>query len=73
MFEKIKHIIKGWYYRFRGINYELMLERMKHCDKCTEVIYLTKLEKVCSQCWCPLKSKLVVEKEECPLGKWSKC
>ena len=50
MFKKIKHIIKGWYYRFKGINLELMEERMKQCRECSEILYLTKNVSVCSIC-----------------------
>lgn len=70
MLKKIKHIIKGWYYRFRGFNWELYEQRMKQCRECSEILYLTKNEMVCSNCWCPLKSKLVVEEERCPNGLW---
>ena len=54
----------------RGFNWELYEQRMKQCTECSEILYLTKTESVCSNCWCPLKSKLVVEEEFCPQGKW---
>ena len=50
MVKKIKHIIKGWWYRFRGFNLELYDQRMKQCTECSEIIYLTKNEAVCSNC-----------------------
>lgn len=68
--EKIKHIIKGWYYKIRGINYELMLERIEKCKECSDILYLTKNVSVCSNCWCELKAKCSVEEERCPNGLW---
>jgi hypothetical protein len=68
MITKIKHIFEGWYNRFRGINYELMIQRMKHCQQCPEILYLTKKEPICGICGCPLKSKCSVKDERCPNG-----
>ena len=70
MITKLTHIIKGWYYRFRGLNLDLMLERIEKCKECSEILYLTKNETVCGECWCPLKSKCSVKEESCPQGKW---
>ena len=70
MIKKIKHIIKGWYNRLHGFNWELYEQRIKQCTECSEILYITKNEAVCENCWCPLKSKLVVEEESCPQGKW---
>ena len=39
MIKKIKHILKGWYYRLRGINLELMEQRMDQCKNCSEILY----------------------------------
>lgn len=50
MIKKIKHIIKGWWHRFRGFNLELYEQRMKQCTECSEILYLTKNEAVCSNC-----------------------
>lgn len=69
MVKKIKHIIKGWYYRFRGINFELMEQRMKQCRECSEILYLTKNVTECKSCGCFLSAKTRVEDEKCPLNK----
>lgn len=70
MIKKIRNIILGWYYDFKGINYELMKNRMEICDKCDSKIRLTKTITVCAECGCPLKKKLRVKEESCLLGKW---
>lgn len=70
MIEKIKHIIIGWWYRLLGLNLELFEQRMEQCKECSEILYLSKNEAICKDCGCFLKAKLVLEDEECPLGKW---
>lgn len=70
MFKQIKHIIKGWYYKFRGINLELMEQRMEQCKKCSEILYLTKNISECNICGCFLDAKTRVKEEKCPLNKW---
>jgi rRNA maturation endonuclease Nob1 len=70
MVKKIENIIKGWYYKFRGINFELMDQRMKQCRECSEILYLTKNVTECNVCGCILSAKARVEDEKCPLNKW---
>lgn len=70
LFKKIKHIIFGWWYNFIGINYELMNNRMKICNKCEYKIHLTKHIEVCSLCGCYLKAKTRIKDEYCLLKKW---
>lgn len=70
MVKKIKRIIKGWYYRLRGVNLELMEQRMEQCKKCNEIVHLTKNVSICSVCWCENKAKCSVEDERCPNGLW---
>ena len=50
MIKKIKHIIKGWWYRLRGLILELYEQRIQQCVVCIEILYLTKNEAVCSNC-----------------------
>lgn len=70
MVKKIVHIIKGWYYKLRGINLELLNYRMQICDECDEMLRLTKNTKVCNHCGCFLDAKNRVIEEKCPLNKW---
>lgn len=67
---KLRHIIKGWYYRMKGVNVALMAERLEKCKKCEEKTALTKNVSVCSICWCELKAKASLEEERCPNGLW---
>lgn len=43
--------------------------RLDICSSCTKTICLGK-EKICSQCGCPIKSKVRVKEEKCNLNKW---
>ena len=70
MVKKIKHIIKGWYYKLRGFNFELMEQRMEQCRECSEILYLTKNITQCNSCGCFLDAKTRVEDERCPNGLW---
>lgn len=70
MIKKIKNIIRGWYYKLIGFNWELYEQRMKQCNECSEILYITKNTKVCGQCGCVLDAKNRVIEEKCPLNKW---
>lgn len=70
MIKQIRHIIKGWYYRMKGVNVELMTERLEKCKECEEKTALTRNISVCGICWCELKAKSSLEEEKCPLNKW---
>jgi hypothetical protein len=70
LFKKIKHIILGWYYNFKGINYELLKTRMEICNKCEYKIRLTKNVEICDKCGCILSAKTRVKDEYCLLKKW---
>ena len=70
MINKIKNIIKGWYYKLTGINFELLEQRMKQCKECSEILYITKNTAICKNCGCELSAKTRVESEICPLKKW---
>lgn len=68
--QKIKPIFKGWYYSLRGFNWELAEQRMRQCQECSEILYLTKNVTECSICGCFLDAKTRVEEERCPKGLW---
>ena len=70
LFRKIKHIVLGWYYKLKGINYELMKTRMEICSKCEYKIQLTKNIEICAKCGCILSAKSRIEEESCLLKKW---
>ena len=70
LFNKIKHIVLGWYYSLKGINYELLKTRMEICDKCEYKIELTKSISICAKCGCILKYKSRIKDESCLLKKW---
>lgn len=79
--ERLWMILKGNYYRLTGKNLHLYNSRNSHCSTCpfnSKNKKLTFLEKVwsvlgdfCTECGCPLKSKLVEPLSECPLLKWN--
>ena len=70
IFKKLKNIILGWYYKYKGINYELMKTRMEICNTCEYKIRLTKNVEICDRCGCVLSAKTRVIKESCLLKKW---
>jgi len=81
MKEKLLMIIRGNFYRLIGKNSDLYKKRYSYCGTCpfnsSKRKDLTFKEKVwkllgefCTECGCPLKSKLVEPNSECPLLKW---
>ena len=80
--ERILMILRGNYYRLIGKNPDLFCERYKICKDCPlnsrNVKKLSFKHRVwsllgefCTDCGCPLKSKLVEPLSECPQLKWS--
>lgn len=74
-------IIRGNFYRLIGKNKDLYVKRYTHCGSCpfnsknkkdlTDTEWLWSiLGDFCTECGCPLKSKLVEPLSECPLLKW---
>lgn len=70
MLKKITHIIRGWYYSFIGVNYELGQQRLKHCNVCSHHLKLTKNIYVCDLCGCVTSKKVLVPEEKCLEQKW---
>ena len=68
--KKIKHIFIGWWYSFRGINYELMQSRLNICNNCEHHVRIMKNVYVCSICGCFTDKKARVKDESCSLKKW---
>jgi ribosomal protein L37E len=73
-------ILRGNIYRLIGKNTDLYVKRNKFCESCpfsSKHRKLTFLEKVwrvlgefCTECGCPLQSKLREPLSECPHLKW---
>lgn len=79
--ERILMILRGNWYRLIGKNKELLHERNSFCEPCpfnsknkkdlTDAEWLwSKTGDFCTDCGCPLKSKLVEPLSECPQLKW---
>ena len=69
-FKKIKNIILGWYFYFRGINYEVTQERLSVCNACEFSKKISKKHSICSSCGCFIQMKIRVADERCPMYKW---
>lgn len=70
---KIIHIIKGNIRRLFGYDSnmeELVKTRKSICCKCNNKIHIFFIGNICKRCGCPIKSKVLVEDEQCPEGKW---
>jgi len=78
---KIVLIVKGNYYRFTGKNKQLYLKRYLICKDCPfnsknkkDLNLIQKLwalfGQFCTDCGCPLKSKLTEPLSECPQLHW---
>lgn len=70
MINKIKHIVKGWFYGLIGKNYELGQKRLMFCNQCLYHKRITKNIWICEECGCVTSKKTLVEEESCPQGKW---
>lgn len=81
MWERLFMIARGNFYRLVGINKRLYQKRYVCCAVCPEnsrnKTDITDREWVwslggefCTECTCPLKSKLVEPLSECPKLKW---
>jgi len=79
--QRLLMIIRGNFYRLIGKNPDLFCERYKICKDCPfnskNAKNLSKASKIwallgnfCTDCKCPLKSKLVEPLSECPQLKW---
>lgn len=66
---KISNIFEGWYCHItEEYNTQLYKERRTVCNGCE---YRNEKLDICRICLCPLKAKLKVEDEFCPLMRWS--
>lgn len=80
VFQRLWMIARGNFYRLIGKNSDLYKTRNSHCTTCpfnSKNKKLTLGQKLwailgdfCTECGCPLKSKLVEPLSECPLLKW---
>ena len=79
--QRLWMIIRGNWYRATKKNQKLYAKRMSFCATCPHnsknKAKLTVAEKAwnilgdfCTQCGCPLESKLVEPLSECPILKW---
>ncbi len=79
--ERVLMIIRGNWFRLIGKNKELYTKRNSFCESCPynsknkkDKTYAEKIWHAfgdfCTDCGCPLKSKLVEPLSECPLLKW---
>ena len=79
--ERLFMIVRGNLYRMLGINKRLYQKRYVYCAVCpassrntkdlTDSQWLWSLGgDFCTECTCPLKSKLVEPLSECPQLKW---
>lgn len=63
--QKIKNILRGWYYVAILFDPPYAKERRKVCKTCVHC----KLG-VCTLCGCPIVAKPRIKDEECEAGKW---
>jgi hypothetical protein len=82
LLQRLGMIVRGNLYRAIGVNKKLYLKRYAHCAVCPSNSRnskdLTDVEtawqfiggEFCTECTCPLKSKLVESLSECPQLKW---
>lgn len=78
--QKLINIVTGNYYRLIGKNNSLYAERNKFCEGCpfnSKHKQLTLIQKAwkllgdfCTDCGCPLESKLRDPLSECPQDIW---
>ena len=68
--QKLKHIIKGWYYRLFDQNQELAKKRIAICNVCNHREHIEMIGDICAECGCVLEAKARVEDEHCELNKW---
>lgn len=69
LFKKIKHIAIGWSRGLFGYKTRLSKDRLNICMHCPDKIKIGK-DWVCSHCYCICKFKVLVDDEECSIGKW---
>lgn len=69
IFNKLTHIIMGWYYKAFNKNENLAKYRMNICKNCKHKINILN-EDVCNLCGCVLDAKTRVIDETCYDNKW---
>lgn len=67
---KIVNIIMGTLMNLMDIMPSYGARRLKICRKCDRMKTGAVLGERCGKCGCILKSKVAVESEKCPDGKW---
>lgn len=67
--KKITNILTGWYKHLFG-EYDIRMYKRRKAI-CNDCEYNNKKLDLCRICLCPLKAKLKVEDESCPLMRWS--
>lgn len=71
--KKIVHIIEGNYKRImtHGSDIDNLTKRRRCiCQSCNNKLRIFFIGDICKRCGCPIKSKTLVEDEQCPDGKW---
>lgn len=72
MVNKLKNIIKGWYYKIFNKNEQLAKKRISICRGCTSKMHIDMVGDICAECGCVLEAKARVKDEQCELNKWYK-
>lgn len=70
MVKKIINIIKGNIRRIIKYDTTLSKRRKSICYNCKSMKHIFIIGSICKRCGCPIKSKVLVEDEQCPEGKW---
>lgn len=65
LLRKVGQILSGFYLLMLGEKTEKSLERKGICLECEKRRYLA-----CGECGCIISAKVLIEEEECPIGKW---
>lgn len=65
LWEMVKHIVLGFWYKFMNKHVSIKNRRMEICNECDH-----KDEIFCDVCGCLLDAKTRVYEEKCPLKKW---
>lgn len=67
---KIWHIIKGTYNNIFNKFSKLSIYRMSVCATCPKRKHIWGFGHYCSICGCIIKSKVTIDEEKCPNGRW---
>jgi len=63
--KKVTQILSGYFLLFTGKRTDKSEYRKSICLTCDKRKYL-----ICGECGCFISAKVLIEEEECPIGKW---